>query len=243
VTIFHGQNGTDGHTPVIGVSQDEDGIYYWTIDGSWLLDASENKVSATGQNGSSGIDGQDGITPQLRIESGMWQVSYDGGQSWSELGRATGDQGAPGVGGDSFFQSVTQDDKCVYLVLAGGTEISVSKVPPVAASLVLDKITGFTATFNGTVIKTSLDLKVTVYYSTTDNLTVYKHKGKVAVTGFDSDAFTLKLTDLAAETTYYYFTEVICDGVVKFTDVDSFRTGKADSYVDWEEGENVGGEI
>jgi hypothetical protein len=25
--------------------------------------------------------------------------------------------------------------------------------------------------------------------------------------------------------------------------VDSFRTGKADSYVDWGEGENVGGEI
>ena len=276
VTIYHGkdgvdgapgQNGTngtdgiDGHTPVIGVAQDVDGIYYWTVDGAWLLDPAGDKVPTTGKDGSNGSngapgqDGKEGVTPELKIENGLWYVSYDNGQNWTEIGQATGDQGpqgesgptgpqgTPGAKGDSFFQSVTQDDKCVYLVLADGTEISVSKVPPVAASLTLDKITGFTATFNGTVIKTSLDLKVTVYYSTTDNLTVYKHKGKVAVTEFDSDAFTLKLTDLAAETTYYYFTEVICDGVVKFTDVDSFRTGKADSYVDWEEGENVGGEI
>ena len=170
-------------------------------------------------------------------------------RQWYQLdliGQATGDQGPQGetgVDGDAFFQSVTQDEENVYMVLADGTTITIPRTPPVAATLTLDKVTGFTATFNGTVNKTSRDLKVTVYYSTTDNLTVYKHKAKVSVTEFNGDTFTLKLTELAAETTYYYFTEVICNGVVKFTEVDSFRTGKADSYVDWGEGENVGGEI
>ena len=52
ITIYHGKDGTDGedgkdgHTPVIGVKQHTDGIYYWTLDGEWLLDNSNNKVKA-----------------------------------------------------------------------------------------------------------------------------------------------------------------------------------------------------
>ena len=42
ITIYHGQDGAngqdgkdgaDGHTPVVGVKQDADGIWYWTVDG------------------------------------------------------------------------------------------------------------------------------------------------------------------------------------------------------------------
>ena len=39
VTIYHGkkgENGQNGTTPVIGVEQDTDGLYYWTLDGEWL---------------------------------------------------------------------------------------------------------------------------------------------------------------------------------------------------------------
>ena len=285
VTIYHGQDGkdgangsngtngtdgVDGHTPIIGVAKDTDGIYYWTVDGSWLLDENGQKVKAVGidgQNGSNGQNGatgapgaagKDGVTPQLKIENGMWYVSYDNGASWIELGQATGDQGPqgstgatgpqgpqgnPGENGDSFFQSVTETNDYVLMVLANGTEIKIPKASAVAATLTLGKVTGFTATFNGQVIRHSLDLKVTVYYSTTDNLTVYKHKGKTSVTEFNGDTFTLRLTDLAANTTYYYFTEVISDGTTTFSEISSFRTGKEDSYVDWGEGENVGGDI
>ncbi|MCH5217815.1 MAG: hypothetical protein J1F07_04585 [Muribaculaceae bacterium] len=62
-----GQNGLDGYTPLIGVKQDIDGHYYWTLDGEWLLDGSGNKVLAEGtpgkdgQNGADGKDGQNGI--------------------------------------------------------------------------------------------------------------------------------------------------------------------------------------
>ena len=243
VTIYHGR---DGHTPIIGVSKDADGIYYWTVDGSWLLDENGQKIKAVGPDGQNGSNGVDGITPQLKIENGKWHVSYDNGVSWTELGQATGDQGPqgnPGENGDSFFQSVTETNDYVLMVLANGTEIRIPKVSAVAATLTLDNISGFTATFTGQVIRHSLDLKVTVYYSTTDNLTVYKHKGKVSVTEFNGDAFTLRLTDLAANTTYYYFTEVICDGTTTFSEISSFRTDKEDSYVDWGDGENVGGDI
>ena len=269
-----GEAGVDGQTPVIGIKQDTDGIYYWTLNGSWLLSDGQ-KVKAVGTDGAKGEQGETGpqgpqgeqgvagvagITPQLKIENGKWYISYDKGTSWEEVGQATGDQGPQGdkgdqgetgpqgpqgeagQDGDSFFQSVTEDEENVYLTHADGTEYSVPKTPAVAAALTLANTTGFTATFNGTVIRSSLDLKVTVYYSTTPDLTVYKNRGMVSVTEFSGEAFTLKLTGLGAETTYYYFTEVISNGTVKYSKVDSFRTGKADSYVDWEEGDHVSGE-
>jgi hypothetical protein len=160
-------------------------------------------------------------------------VSYDG-SVWSPLGQATG---------DSFFQSVTETNDYVLMILADGTEIRIPKSSAAAATLTLDKVSGFTATFNGQVIRHSMDLKVTVYYGTTENITVYKNMGNVSVTEFDGDTFTLRLTELAANTTYYYFTEVVCEGANTYTKIDSFRTGDEDSHVGWGDGGNAGGDI
>ena len=144
VEIYHGQKGADATAPVIGVRQFE-GVYYWTIDGEWLLDENGSKIKAegvdgedgedgsNGSDGAAGADGTDGVTPQLKIEDGYWYVSYDGGQNWTRLGKAVGDDGAPGSNGadgedgDAFFQSVTQDEENVYFILADGTEIVVPK--------------------------------------------------------------------------------------------------------------------
>ena len=69
ITIYHGKDGKDGangadgkdgYTPQIGVMKDIDGIYYWTLDGEWLLDAKGNKIKAVGTDGADGKDGQDG---------------------------------------------------------------------------------------------------------------------------------------------------------------------------------------
>ncbi|MBE6197525.1 MAG: hypothetical protein E7141_02475 [Rikenellaceae bacterium] len=170
VTIYHGEDGKDGadgkdgkdgYTPQIGVKQDTDGIYYWTLDGEWLLDESGNKIKAVGtdgkdgqngedgkdgadgsngNDGQNGADGKDGITPQLKIEDDYWYISYDNGATWTKLGKATGEDGkdgqdgANGSGGDSFFQSVTQDEECVYLTLADGTIITLPKHKAEAAN-------------------------------------------------------------------------------------------------------------
>ncbi len=108
-----GQNGTDGqdgYTPSIGVAQDTDGIYYWTVDSQWLTDANGNKIAVTsgkgdkgekgdaGQDGTNGADGADGKTPQLKIEDGYWYLSYDG-TNWTKLGKATGEDGKDGTNG------------------------------------------------------------------------------------------------------------------------------------------------
>ena len=160
ITIYHGENGQDGtdgqdgYTPQIGVMKDTDGIYYWVIDGEWLLDSKGNKIKAVGEdgrdgqdgtdgsNGSNGQDGEDGtdgrdgvdgVTPRLKIENDYWYVSYDEGATWIELGRATGEDGAngsdgtDGSDGDSIFSSVTQDDEYVYFNLADGTMITLPK--------------------------------------------------------------------------------------------------------------------
>lgn len=139
ITIYHGEDGKDGSTPVIGVKQDSDNIYYWTLSGEWLLDANGNKIKAQGtdgKDGQNGQDGADGITPQLKIENDYWYISYDNGITWTELGKATGEDGqdgangtngTDGIDGDSFFQSVTQDENNVYFTLADGTVITLPK--------------------------------------------------------------------------------------------------------------------
>lgn len=147
----NGTNGTDGHTPIIGVAQDTDGVYYWTLDGEWLLDGNGNKLRVTGENGQNGADGQDGqdgtngangtngadgITPQLKIEADYWWISYDNGATWTQLGKAKGDKGEDGTDdtngtdgqdGDSMFQSVTYDENNVYFTLVNGTVLTISK--------------------------------------------------------------------------------------------------------------------
>ena len=70
-------NGQDGETPVVGVRQDSDGNWYWTVDGQWLLQGGQ-KVRA---------DGEDGASPQVKVEDGKWYVSYDG-KTWSYVGEA-----------------------------------------------------------------------------------------------------------------------------------------------------------
>lgn len=115
VTIYHGENGApgadgqDGITPNIGVTQFTDDLYYWTIDGDWMTNINGEKILAQG------------IIPQLKIENEHWMLSVDNGATWSDLGKAKGEDG------DNFFQSVTQDTHNVYIVLIDGTEITIPK--------------------------------------------------------------------------------------------------------------------
>ena len=122
ITLRHGN---DGATPKISVRQDTDGIWYWSINGDWLLDSSGKKIRAAANDGN---DGNDGITPLLKIENEYWYVSYDKGKTWTKLEKAKGDDG------DSFFKSVSQDDNYVYIVLADGTTINIPKESKFALS-------------------------------------------------------------------------------------------------------------
>ena len=66
-----------------------------------IADLEENGVGTPGQTGA---DGEDGVTPKLRINSttNYWEVSYNEGASWSSLNvLATGPQGPTGATGPS----------------------------------------------------------------------------------------------------------------------------------------------
>lgn len=113
VTIYNGKNGQDGHTPIVGVKQDADGFWYWTVDKDWMLNGNGEKVRA---------DAAQGITPKLKIEDEYWWVSYDDGSTWSKLGKAVTE------GSDnSMFSEIRQDDKFVYFVLTNGQTITIPK--------------------------------------------------------------------------------------------------------------------
>ncbi len=78
-----GNDGAPGSTPQIGVEKEETtGRYYWTLDGAPMLDDADGKIYTSSK------------APQLKInnDSGnsVWQVSYDDGATWTDLGVFTG---------------------------------------------------------------------------------------------------------------------------------------------------------
>ena len=142
-----GQNGQDGASPAIGIRMDEDGYYYWTVNGSWLLvngqkvrangvdgrdghdgvdgeDGQDGQDGRDGVDGEDGEDGQDGLTPQFKIEDGQWWVKLGDGD-WEYAGVAT-------AGASSLIASIDTQSKPGFVIffLTDGSSFEV----PVAAS-------------------------------------------------------------------------------------------------------------
>ena len=115
ITIKNGENGADGEAgSQIGVKEDN-GIYYWTVDGEFLM-INDEKVAVTGN---------DGHTPVLSIDNeGYWCV--DGT-------RILVDEKPIPAQGDSFFQKVEQKGNEVIFTLADGSSFNV----PMSAGAVL----------------------------------------------------------------------------------------------------------
>ena len=140
IYLYNGKNGTDGVTPKISVRKDSDGIYYWTVDGDWLM-VDGKKVRAVGldgKDGQSGNDGKDAVTPQLKIVDGFWYISYDNGKYWTKLGKATGENGKDGQDGndgDVFFKSVTVEDGYAVFVM-NDSEQTTLRIPIAGVSAV-----------------------------------------------------------------------------------------------------------
>ena len=110
ITLY---NGTDAGTPELGLGLGEDGIYYWTVkypgdeQATFITDNFGVRLPASAHS------------PQLKIENGYWMVTYDGGEIWYNLGKATGEDGK------SFFDSISQSGDYIQFSLLNGTEISI----------------------------------------------------------------------------------------------------------------------
>ena len=132
ISIKHGRNGADGHRPEISVAQ-ENGVYYWQLDGQWLLDAQNQKVRVSGETGPvgpqgpQGVVGQDGKTPKLRINAGKWEVSYDN-STWTAVTVVSG--ATPGnttVEGLNLFKKIEEKGNEVIITLTSGSVIKLNK--------------------------------------------------------------------------------------------------------------------
>ena len=120
VTIYHGkkgENGQNGTTPVIGVEQDTDGLYYWTLDGEWLTDDEGSKILAQGMAGKSAYE--------LAVEKGYrgtldeWLASLNGsngddGKSAYELAVENGYRGTEEEWLASLKGNTGNDGKSAY---------------------------------------------------------------------------------------------------------------------------------
>ena len=129
-SLTNGTNGKDGiDAPAVSVKKDSDGIYYWTLGGEWLKDSAGNKIKAQGTDGK---DGADAIAPQVRInsDSGMWEISADGGKNWTSTGVK-----AQGNGAESMFKSVESKDGIVTVTLSDGTVIKLQAVVEMECSI------------------------------------------------------------------------------------------------------------
>ena len=136
IVLRQGKDGKDGKDGqeidfLIDVKQGEDEIYYWTINGKWLLDEDGNRVPASARDGKDGKDGKTmsetgAIAPRTRINTlnRHWEISTDGGKTWSDTGIvADGKDGA-----DDLFKSVipSADGKSITFIFRNGDSCTVS---------------------------------------------------------------------------------------------------------------------
>ena len=144
-----GSDGKDGYTPQIGLTQQTDGNWYWTLDGELMLDPNGDPIRANGDKGEQGEDGDKGDTgatgqpgtpaptPQIKlgntITSGTietdngtndpdaWYLSVDNGKTWYRISGDKGDPGATGGQGQQGEQGDSFFTKAPEVDKAAGT--------------------------------------------------------------------------------------------------------------------------
>lgn len=112
-TIANGKDGKDGEKgergpePVIS-AQEIEGEFYWTVDGKPMLDAQGKKIPVHA------------ALPQLRINEGKWEVSYDEGKTWKEV---------PTMGSGGAAISIEDTDTEIIFYINGKKYVVKKEVP------------------------------------------------------------------------------------------------------------------
>ena len=120
ITLYHGKKGESGdagNTPVISLTKEKDGNWYWTLNGELMKDEKGNPIRANGEDGKDGADGEDG---------------KDGEDGQDGHNGSTGPAGRPAptpqvsLGSKlsdnaNVANETTIDDSAVYLSVDGGS--------------------------------------------------------------------------------------------------------------------------
>lgn len=124
-TLQQGKNGVGGKSITVTVAKDTDGVWYWQVNGVWMLDTEGNKLRANGTDGSAGSGSA--IVPRMRINSvtGMWEISADSGITWFNTGvKANGEDGYDHTYDVIRNITVSVDGSMLTIVLVDGTIIT-----------------------------------------------------------------------------------------------------------------------
>lgn len=106
----------NGKSSLVSVRKDADGIYYWTVDGEYLVVDGE-KIPATAQYGA----------PHIKIEDGKFWFSVDD-TNWTECG----DVATEGIG---TIKGVSDEGDSVVFTLYDDSTISIPKVQKFGISI------------------------------------------------------------------------------------------------------------
>ena len=117
------------------MKQQTNGYWYWTINGSWLLDEDGQMVLASAIDGKDGKDGKDDVLPATSIPiininstTNLWEISTDNGVTWVSTGiPANGKDGKNGR--VDIFGSVTPSDDGSYLIVRLADGVTVFNIP------------------------------------------------------------------------------------------------------------------
>ena len=122
VTIYNGEKGEtgeagqDGETPQIGLTEGDDGNWYWTLNGSLMTDADGNPIRANGEDGKDGQDGEDGEDGEDGRPGSTGGTGASAPAPQIKLGSML-DSGAKIMTDEG-----VKDDAAWYLSVNGGTE-------------------------------------------------------------------------------------------------------------------------
>ena len=141
-----GSDGEDGSTPVIGLTQGEDGNWYWTLNGELMTGPDSQPIRANGKDGEDGDAGTSAPTPQIllganlpsdgkvmtdsgKAQANAWYLSVDDGATWYRISGdkgADGDDGSTGADGDDGVLKVeiSDDKNSVTLTFDDGSTLT-----------------------------------------------------------------------------------------------------------------------
>ena len=207
ITIYHGQKGEqgeqgeDGITPQIGITQGEDGNWYWTLNGKLMTDDQGNPFRANGETGAIGTSAPipqlstgnnlraQGVTTDAQgaiLVADAIYLSVNGGQTWTRIS---------GEKGDNFFSRIdTTDPTQVTFIMADGT-----------TTISIPRYTGLMLTFDVTEIELVCGSEQSIRFTasgsnqfTPDNIFVVNPKGwKTIVTKVSGSATEFNLSIIA----------------------------------------------
>ena len=125
ITIYNDENGVAGITPQIGITQEDDDNWYWTLNGDLLTDGEGSSIQANGDSapmpqlstGASLTVSQD-FDGSAIVDDAIY-LSVDDGETWTRVS---------GEDGSSFFSDVdTSDATCVTFTLSDGASFSIAR--------------------------------------------------------------------------------------------------------------------